>query len=153
MRSEGPKKKLGGPPPPSPHPPPPPLSEGMDPPLVVVVIHLTYTKCFVEDVIYDHLHLNPCSFCSLCPVDRKIEYCPLVWSAHKSRKDFYTLPPPVAGPHKNLDSMGGCTSDASGNRCWWRKIWSSLMIESTGNFIKGGKEEDEVKLSRLCKEY
>ena len=28
-------------------PPPPPLSEGLDQPLVVVVIDLTYTKCFV----------------------------------------------------------------------------------------------------------
>ena len=33
----------GGPPP----PPPPPLSEGPDLPLVVVIIDLTYTKCFV----------------------------------------------------------------------------------------------------------
>ena len=27
------------------------------------------------------------------------------------------------------------------------------MIESIGHFIKRGKEEDEVKLSMLCKEY
>lgn len=100
-----------------------------------------------------HLHLNPCSFYSWCPVDRKTENCPLVWSAHKSRKDFYTLPLPGDGPHKNLDSVGGCTLDASGNHCWWRKIWSSLMIQDIGNVTKVEKEEEEEKKPRLAKDH
>ena len=49
--------------------------------------------------------------------------------------------------------MGGCTSDASGNRCWSRKIWSSLMIQNIGNVTKVGKEEEEVKKPRLAKDY